>query len=271
MSLFIPGGGFAPQSLWQNNPSMRSSLPQKNAPGALGAANKLALLLQQLDERKEALLEQRGKLVENTLARGGSMEDIEEPLKGFDEQMLELNRLTEDAISRYTQLQAENRKPAEKEKATLTDETTPTEDEPAERIHLLSGLSADLQNSKALVQTKGRVQSAAGVATAQLKNQELLLESRLSRLRVRQAGTAFGNNGSVRYKESAPESRYLSVGLRAYQKQLADIGREAKNQSTQLAKAASTNLQEVQQALESKDNQQDEPKKGQDMAAQLPV
>ncbi len=230
--------GFQP--LGQNNPSMRLGGFARTDKSAFSQQGKLTQLLERLDERKEALIEQKNQLVESTLARGGTLEDIEEPLKGLDEQLDELSQIMTDAMSETIQLQAEQRKPGGKEKE---DKPAPAdaETDPASKMQALSGLSAQMETSEIVLKAGKEASGSARVATAQLKNDDLRMETRLYRRKAEAAASG--------EKISGPEMRSMQSARKAYAKQLHQVEVDIAAKTTELTGTAAENLSEVQRAL----------------------
>ncbi len=254
--------GFQP--LFANNPSMSNSLRRKGDRLTISESGKLEQLMQHIEERKEALAEQKQLLVENTLARGGSLEDIEEPLKGFEEQMLALDEQLAEALSRQTQLMAEELHPkrgGEEKKA----ETDPRQDSPEGRIFQLSHLASRMAVSETALKTSGEVKGASRIATAELKLDDLRVETRYYRRIAEEkiAGLARGESGG---KPSPAEMQSMRAARRAYAKEMRQVERETAQEIARLDEMGAENLGEVQESLRPAPPEQEEPGEEKEMA-----
>ncbi|MDL2254058.1 hypothetical protein LJC49_08350 [Ruminococcaceae bacterium OttesenSCG-928-I18] len=231
-------GNFTP--LWQDNASMRNTIEKKSNASGSGLGEKLNELIERLEAQKEFILEQKNSLIERTLEKGGDLDQIVEPLSGFDEQIEEINEQISNILAKQAERLAEKIKNTAAEEKN-TEKTEPSESSEDVRILELSDLAAQMGKSDILLNAKTQVEGEGKVSLAQLGLDKFRVEARMLRRKVEAAISG--------EPISKPEMRSMLNARKTYSRQMREVARETQAASDRLSDMAAQNTGEVLEGL----------------------
>lgn len=217
----------------QNN--MAGKAKKGNAPGAAG--NKTMQLVEQLNKHKENITKQKNELVERTLEQGADLEQIEEALEYYDEQILRIDEEVSNLLADQAKVQAEQlgRKEEEKDKASAQN---------AEEDELgggqLAALAAKMERGGVLMRTQHGIENGANVRTSQLKKDDLGMEYRQSKAKIRKAQGKDVSNA---------EKQFMRQTRAQYKAEMRQVQKEAQEAMAEVAELAGETLSEVNEEL----------------------
>lgn len=158
-------------------------------------------IIESLNTQKRSVIEQKNKLLADTLEKGGSIEDIEPQLEAFEEKL----QLIEESLSTLKSNQAQELLKAQDKNENQPNKEVESEDETQEaQMSNLANVASEMERTRLLSATSSRLKASA-------KNLEGEIRADKKTLRIKNPHVG----------DNAPQNQYLSAkrakltGLRA--------------------------------------------------------
>ena len=160
--------------------AVQSGAKERKDTWALSGKNRAGAIIEQLQQQKEQIKQNRSKLIAATLEEGGTMESIEAQLDVFDQRLQTLD----EQIAQVKQLETQKIAQQEEEEKTPAEKQPKTKEEAEQKqMAAVSKLTAGIDQVKELYQIKRRTGQELKIANLEIeldmRNTGLVLESSL--------------------------------------------------------------------------------------------
>ncbi|MCD7992966.1 MAG: hypothetical protein LUK37_14795 [Clostridia bacterium] len=126
---------------------------------------KLMSMIENLTKQKQAIIERKNELVENTLKNGGKVDDIKDQLKNYGKQLADLDK---QIAGLYAQQAKACVEPEDRKKKDRTDPDKTEEQREVERLSSLANVSDGIRNAEKISAVKDRVEGEMHVKEAEV-------------------------------------------------------------------------------------------------------
>lgn len=155
---------------------------------AMSPQEKLAQMIGTLQEQKDLIVERRNELIEDTIKKGGDLDDIEVQLKDFETRLKDLDDQIKEIYARQLKETLENEEKDEK-KSSGADTDKSRDRLEMEHMFEIAHASEDVKQSEKIASAKNRVQGDIHIKEAEL-HQDSLQKSILETQELRDPGSA---------------------------------------------------------------------------------
>lgn len=125
--------------------------------------------LEALNKQKQNIIEQKNKLVDDTLKAGGTFESIKEQLKTYEEQIKNVDKQIITALSKESQERLEENKKNQEERIKNNSKPKTEEELMSKKLTKITELATNIEQAETAHKVKAQIEGEARVLNSEIK------------------------------------------------------------------------------------------------------